>query len=107
MKTSVDLILFAASVFSCKTLAKLQEKRSFLKQYAYCRCVEQGLGDSSLFKHDASIGAYYEISYYSDQAIDLVESAAKSFAHQIKPNPQSDGIKAVFFDCFRFYKVDH
>lgn len=88
------------------TSSRVTENRALIKEYAYCKCLQFALKDSVLFKKDLSISIYREIAHYYEDAYDIVDSFSKKAAAGIMPSIIADhnGEKAVFKDCFLFYK---
>jgi len=90
------------------TSSRVAENRVLIKEYAYCKCLQYALKDSLLLKKDLSIGIYREIAQYYNDAYDIVDSFARKAANNILPSiiPDHNGEKAVFKDCFLFYKSE-
>lgn len=88
---------------ACGT-SKYAENRSFLKEYAFCQCVQYATGDS-FHTEDISKGIYRDIAKYDPEVYDELDSFSKQKALTILPSAVADheGKKAVFFNCFRFF----
>lgn len=108
MKKVFQIIAFSISIFliSCSGSSKVTENRNLLKEYAYCKCLNFAIADSSFFKDDLSLSIYREIANYNPEVYDLIDSLAKKAAYEIKPSEISDhnGKKAILIGCFSFYK---
>jgi hypothetical protein len=84
----------------------LQEKREWLKQYAYCQCLLAVYNNDSLLKQHISPGVYVNISDYPPDLYTVVDSLSKERGQSIQPSAIADynGKKAVLLGCFNYYK---
>lgn len=101
------VVTFISVLTSCKlSVSSLDNNRQLLKEFAYCKCLENANLDSNIFKNDVSISVYQEISNYNSEVYTEIESAAMKYAKNIKPPILSDyrNKKTIFLDCFAFYK---
>lgn len=105
--TKVLFVTIISVLISCKSsVPSLDNNRQLLKEFAYCKCIENANLDSTVFQNDVSISIYKEISNYNSEVFTEIESAAMKFAKNIKPPMLSDykNKKTIFLDCFVFYK---
>lgn len=103
----LHFIIIITVLTSCKSnVSSIDNNRQLLKEFAYCKCIENANLDSNVLKNDISISVYQEISNYNSEVYAEIESAAIKFAKNIKPTILSDhrNKKTVFLDCFAFYK---
>lgn len=91
-------------IFSCKTPSSLIEDRASLKEYAYCKCVEHSVKDTTFTNNDISLFVYRETSNYPMYVFDSIDVVARMAAEKIKPSIIEDynGKRALMKDCFRF-----
>jgi len=105
------IILFGCSknnYLSKKTSeGRLPKFSELLKEYTYCKCILYSIKDSSI-QNDISLSVYQELSNYQivNTVANKLDSAARIAAGKIKPSQLADynNKKAVFFECFQFYK---
>lgn len=90
-------------ITSCRT-DHYAENREYLKEYAFCQCVEFASGDSIPSK-DISRSVYRDIAHYDLTVYDAIDSLSKLKAMQIPASVIFDygGKKAVFLHCFQYY----
>lgn len=100
------IILITLFTFGCNPSKHIIESRQLLKEYAFCKCIQFASHDSVLFKKDISNGVYREIAYYNFDTYNMIDSFSKITASHILPSIIADheGKKAVFLDCFIYYK---
>lgn len=100
------LIITTVIFTSCTSSSKLKESRQLLKEYAYCKCFQYASGDTTYFMKDISMGVYFDLANYNFSAYDKIDSLAKLAASEFKPFeiPDYQNKKAVFLNCFNFYK---
>ncbi len=102
LTTFIIVIIFT----SCTSSSKLKESRQLLKEYAYCKCFQYATGDTAFFINDVSLSVYFDIANYDFNAYIKVDSLSKSVVAAFNPFEIADykGKKAVFLNCFNFYK---
>lgn len=71
---SILLIL----VISCS--AQLSEERLTLKNYAFCKCLQNVYEGDSIFILDGSSSGYFQIGAYNINVYDSIDSIAKIFS---------------------------
>lgn len=103
---SFTTFIIAIIFTCCSSSSKLKESRQLLKEYAYCNCFQYATGDTSVFINDVSLSVYFDIANYNFNAYNKIDSLSKSVVGRFKPFEIADykDKKAVFFNCFNFYK---
>lgn len=93
-------------ITSCGTASKLKENRTWLKEYAFCKCFEYASKDTAFFKNDMGASVYVEIASYDRKVFSMIDSLANQAASEIKPSEIADynNKKATLSDCFLFQK---
>ena len=91
---------------SCTSSSKLRESRQLLKEYAYCKCFQFASGDTAYFMDDVSLSIYTDLARYSWSAYEKIDTLTSIVVRSITPSEVSDykDKKAVFWDCFMYYK---
>lgn len=112
MKISVTLLFMFLIFNGCKT-SKIEDKdlgkivtSQMLKDYAFCKCINQGLGKELVNKInevDVSTGMLFELSgeHYS-----FIDSIATSYSKKIMKSNYSDHgeKKAIIARCLDFHR---
>lgn len=102
-----NIIVFFVQIFFCFSCNPTKDisKKTLLKEYALCKCLNYAYNDSSS-KNDISAGVYREIAGYGFETYDMIDSLAQKVADSIKPSQIFDhnGKKAIEMNCIAFYR---
>lgn len=107
MKLAFLIICGVIFMFTnCVSSSKLKQNRQLLKEYAYCRCFQYASGDTAYFINDVSLSVYFDIANYDFNAYDKMDSLSRMTVAEFRPSEIFDyqNKKAVFLNCFNFYK---
>ena len=104
MKT-IGCFISATIVLGC-TSTRVTENRQLLKEYAYCKCYQFATGDTTFFTKDVSVSVYFDLANYNFEAYSKIDSLTKEAITSFRPFevPDYENKKAVFWNCFQFYK---
>ena len=91
---------------NCVSSSKLKQNRQLLKEYAYCRCFQYASADTAYFMNDVSLSVYLDLANYDFSAYDKIDSLSRMTVEEFKAFEIVDyqNKKAVFLNCFNFYK---
>ena len=105
MKT-VCVITVAIFFISCTSSSKLSDRRQLLKEYGYCKCFQFASGDTAYFINDVSLSIYSDLASYNGTAYEKIDSLSSAAVRGFVPSEIDDykNKKAVFWNCFKFYK---
>jgi hypothetical protein len=81
----IGLLMLTFLSTSCLNKEKA-DNRELLQEYFLYSCIKHGFNDSNFLKEDHSGAVYFDMLKYNLDAIQKVDSVAKSFVENIKPS---------------------
>lgn len=101
----ISLLINSFFFLTCCSSSKKLQNRDWLKEYAFCKCLEYATKDSFL-SNDLSVSVYKEIANYDPSVYQIIDSLSRKKALEILPSQIADydGKKAILVSCFNFYK---
>jgi hypothetical protein len=106
MKIVCIIIAVSMLFISCTSSSNLSKSRQLLKEYAYCKCFQFASGDTAYFINDVSLSIYSDMANYNFNAYNKIDSLSRVAVAGFRPSEIADykNKKAVFWNCFKFYK---
>ncbi|MDP1764811.1 MAG: T6SS amidase immunity protein Tai4 family protein [Sediminibacterium sp.] len=110
MKKSFPFLLICLSLitYGCTSSKswKTEKNSEMLRDYALCRCLTFAMPNDTILAHEISASIFGELSGYSSESQDKIDSLAKRTVNDMLPSPIFDhgSRKPILKNCILFYK---